>query len=353
MSTIRFGPDGRSLRLMGEPADIRWLAWFLGPWFEQAPVDEGHVLGSRRGRSPDPPPGGRRPLPAFTLERGVISLPGTDVDGQVTLHDDAVGARYEHEPARTEVLAEPGDLRSRLGLARVARELSWASVEADDRVALHAAAFELDGRAFLLGGPRRAGKTTVLLAALVQLGARLVANDCLSLRLGPDGPVVRGVPTVVRVRPGTRQVLPDAAERLVDTTSFVCLPDEPSPQRPPGDDLHLAPADLARRLDRSTCAEAPVAAVLLLDPAASDVGGCRVTPFAAGDAAAALDATRYGRDASDRPPTTFSGPRLAAPSPSSLLGATPVARVGLPPAALGDERALRELLDAVSGAIAP
>jgi hypothetical protein len=295
-------------------------------------------------------------VPAFTLDRGVVSLPGLRSGEGAVVHDHAVGASYATEDTDTVVRAAPGDLRARLGLLRVARELSWAAVEGTDRVALHASAFELDGRAFVVAGPRRSGKTTFLLAALHHLGARLVANDCVSIRPGPGGPVVRGVPTVVRVRPGSCDLLPEVAAQLAGSPSFVCLPGDPRPPRPESPDVHVGPAELARRLDRASVAEAPVAAVLLLDgPDGSDGSDGSDGDAGTGVRRAAtelLDGARFGQDAATRPATVFSGPRTEPPAPRQALAGVPVVRLRATAAALADPVQLRDLV-AVAAAGGP
>jgi hypothetical protein len=338
-ATVRFG-DGPVVALEGEPDDVAWMRGFLGPWFEGPADTVGHRLLVERGGDLAPRPDGWGPVPAFTLDRGVASLPGMVTGQGVTLDDEAVGASYVTDRGRTLVLAAHGDLRARLGLLRVARELSWAAVEGADRVALHAAAFELEGGAFVVAGPRRAGKTTFLLAALHHLGAGLVANDCVSIRPGATGPVARGVPTVVRVRPGTCDLLPDVASRLAGSSSFVCLLGDPRPPRPASPDLHLGPGELARRIDRAAVAEAPVTAVLLLD-GPDEEGMRRVEPDP-------LRGARYGQDAATRPATVFSGPRAEPPAPCEALAGVPVVRVRSTPATLTDPGRLRDLLAAAA-----
>lgn len=339
---VRLG-DGPVVALEGDPDDLRWLTRFLEPWFEVTPDAADHrlvvdrVVDRGRARSD------RVPLPAFTLDRGVVSLPGIVTGEGFVLDDEAVGASYVTDEDHTLVIAAHGDLRARLGLLRLARELSWAYVEGADRVALHAAAFELDGRAFVVAGPRRAGKTTFLLAALHHLGAGLVANDCVSIRPGATGPVVRGVPTVVRVRPGTCDLLPDVASRLAGSASFVCLPGDPRPPRPASADLHIGPGELARRLDRAATTDAPVAAVLLLD----EPGGVGPPSVRPADPRL-LRSARFGQDAASRPATVFSGPRAEPPPPERVLAGVPVVRWRATAAALGDPMQLRDLLAAAA-----
>lgn len=72
-------------------------------------------------------------------------------------------------------------------------------------VSLHAAAVEVDGRAILLTGPGRFGKTT-LAAAFDRAGHRILSEDLCRCRPG-DVPVVFPAPAMLRMRPATLEAL--------------------------------------------------------------------------------------------------------------------------------------------------
>jgi hypothetical protein len=74
-------------------------------------------------------------------------------------------------------------------------------------LSLHAAAFELNGRAVLVGAPGRHGKTTLSLA-LHSAGCRLLTEDIARVRLGPEPTVLPG-PASVRMRSRTTPDVPD------------------------------------------------------------------------------------------------------------------------------------------------
>jgi hypothetical protein len=93
---------------------------------------------------------------------------------------------------------------------RVIREiaLEHARARAGARpLELHAAAFEIGGGAVALIGPKRSGKTTLLLHAVTRLGGRLVANDHV-LVTGDGRLAVTGVPSVIAVRSRTAAAFP-------------------------------------------------------------------------------------------------------------------------------------------------
>jgi hypothetical protein len=87
---------------------------------------------------------------------------------------------------------------------RAVRELAMG--HAGDRgLLLHAAAGAVAHRVVVLAGPTAAGKTTLLLHLLRSGVARYVANNRVRVSLGEDPPRARGMPTIVTIRPRTRQ----------------------------------------------------------------------------------------------------------------------------------------------------
>jgi hypothetical protein len=115
-------------------------------------------------------------------------------------------------------------------------------------VPLHASCVEIDGRALLLAGPGRVGKTT-LAAAFAAAGYRVLAEDLVCLRPGPAPSVIPGA-AMLRVRLDVVDAfhIPGAAELLRDT-----------------DRAHLS---LASR--RGTCEPVPLAGIALLKEADTD-----------------------------------------------------------------------------------
>lgn len=89
---------------------------------------------------------------------------------------------------------------------------------------LHACAVEVDGAALVVAAPGRYGKTT-LAAAMVRRGHRLLAEDLVCVRSGPEPLVVPG-PTVLRLRH-------DSARRLGTDWAQLAAADD--------DRLHLVP----------------------------------------------------------------------------------------------------------------
>ena len=110
---------------------------------------------------------------------------------------------------------------------------------------LHAAAVERDGRAVLLAGPSRAGKTTLAAAAAAR-GWRLLAEDMSCIRLAASPSVLPG-PALLRLRPDVAGELARSHRRSWDLA----------------DDRTHVSVDEDRRGDGDPV---PVAAVVLLHP---------------------------------------------------------------------------------------
>jgi hypothetical protein len=177
---------------------------------------------------------------------------------------------------------------------RAVRELAMG--HAGDRgLLLHAAAGAVAHRVVVLAGPTAAGKTTLLLHLLRSGVARYVAYDRVRVSLGEDPPRARGMPTIVTIRPRTRELFPDLAERLhqrayqfrrgprepvagpcaakaatttvpivfVGVADLLCRSRTPLPLRPWRDGrVGLSPAQLADALDVARVAEGAIAAVV-------------------------------------------------------------------------------------------
>ena len=106
----------------------------------------------------------------FTLDSRLVRLPrwnGGATD-EVVAFDEEFDVYYTVSEARRQVDVLARTLRpwGRVALLRVVRELAMEEAAADGGVFLHAAAFERDGIAYVIAGPKHAGKTTLLVHAL-------------------------------------------------------------------------------------------------------------------------------------------------------------------------------------------
>lgn len=100
-------------------------------------------------------------------------------DGRVVLNSHT--ATYFTIQANAIAVRNRDRERGIVDLCRVIKQLAATHFEARGRHVLHAAAVEFDTRAVLFVGPKGAGKTTLVRAAL-NAGARFVANDRVFLQ---------------------------------------------------------------------------------------------------------------------------------------------------------------------------
>ena len=76
---------------------------------------------------------------------------------------------------------------ARVALMRVVREYAMLYATQAGWLILHAAAVCVGGDAFVIAGPKRAGKTTLLLHALRNEQGAYVSNDRVALGAEPSG----------------------------------------------------------------------------------------------------------------------------------------------------------------------
>jgi len=290
-----------------DPTDLGWLAEFLGPAFAARPrnslpagTDEAqHVLHFER--APAEHARLRRALAsvplqeieAFTLDGSFSCHRGwDDPDGRRWIHDKQHDAFYGVDPeARSIRVVAPADSTlPRLGLMRVVRELATTALLRSARLPVHGAAFIHEDAAILVCGPRRSGKTSLLIHAL-RCGAAFIAND--RLFLDTAGPVVaRAMPTIVVLRDGSLAFFEELKQALEEArfdrsrTIAECAPgiQRSDPHSRSGRRRRgISPAQLCQLLGTSMRPSARVGMLLFprIDP---DADGVVLQPLAAGPA---------------------------------------------------------------------
>jgi hypothetical protein len=162
----------------------------------------------------------------FEMDTRVVRLPvwRSKRPGRVVVRDQSGRVFYGVDPARriVDVLGpasvEAGDvLAVRIGLMRVVREIAMHAAVARSGFFLHAAGFALEGGAVVVAGPKRAGKSTLLLYALSAAPGALLSNDRLLLSPRADRFLVTGMPTITTLRPGTLEFFPTILESLLSS----------------------------------------------------------------------------------------------------------------------------------------
>lgn len=177
----------------------------------------------------------------------------------------------------------PRPRRPRLVLMRAVREFALHHELRSGSLALHASGLVQGGRAMLIAGPRRAGKTTLLSACLGLVpDLQLLANDRVMVNRAGQGWSCRSMASVVSVRPGGHQLLPELHRQLLaHAHGPEAGPGEPKAREfQPGDRIMLSPGQFSRGLGVGMAAESSVASILLprIDPAACGLHWKRMRP---------------------------------------------------------------------------
>jgi hypothetical protein len=298
----------------GDRESARWLREFLTPWFtletarETGPrvrmvasAQRFAELAARQLQT------ATRPVPCFSLDSALVSYPGwSEPDGTTVVADGEYGCYYRVQGAEVEIVARPDDRVARIGLLRVVRELATLdALAAPGMLDLHAAAFVTRGRAVLLVGGKRAGKTTLLAHVLASGQAALLANDRLMVECGSLR--ATGVPTIVPVREDTERRFPALGRGLPRRAVLLHAGELALPEAvawAAGARLVISPTQFARQLGAATAASAPVG-VIVFPEISSDESMWSLQPVARDEGSTRLVAGLYARGSGPRARTVF------------------------------------------------
>jgi hypothetical protein len=351
-AVVRLVEGGTALRC--DPGVADWLREMLepavqfssgGPAAASVVVRADPVLG--------PPPATTRSEPCFAVDTKVEHLPSSGTAPlRLEHYDKTVSYVIEGDQVTIAPSGAGPDLRVAAFLA--VRELVVAQALAAPMLQLHAAGFGSAGRVALLTGPRGAGKTTTLSHLAASSGHSIVTNDRALAFDGVDGWQIRGVPTIVGVRPGTMALLPQvfagAAERTVHLTADEMATWATADRRiKPGRVPSMTLAQMAQRVGVPLAAGGRLASVSVLQIDES-VPTFAVRPLAPSEAEAALYPLRFGRLTEPRPLTVFEAllgrsapPVFDRPLLSRLVAAVPCFEVRVGSGLLESASAGREL----------
>ena len=206
-----------------DQVSLRWLNEFLCPAFQ--PVDNGPADWTIFVED-DPAfynkyitqPSHHPPelLDCFTLDGSFTSHEVLHrQDTTVIVRDQNRGIIYKIDAvqSRISIVGLPNRRIQRMSVARVIRELATVHCLNSGQLHCHGAAFAINGKAIVLAGVKCAGKTSNLIHATNDPAAQFISNDRLFLQTDCDEPVVRGMPTIFKVRPKTLELLPDFGKR--------------------------------------------------------------------------------------------------------------------------------------------
>lgn len=152
---------------------------------------------------------GRHSISCFSLDGHFVSHPlWRDEPEHRVIHDSAAGVFIMFDKAikdsgaqfRVEILAIQDGRRMRLDVMRVVRELATLHTLKLGDMHVHGAAVIKGGQAFVIAGQKRAGKTSMLLNAMSRPDTTYLSNDRLLLETTREGVLVRGMPTIIKVR---------------------------------------------------------------------------------------------------------------------------------------------------------
>jgi hypothetical protein len=204
----------------------------------------------------------------------------------------------ELDKGRIEVLANGDGWKTRRCLMRLVRELATIQALHQGDLFIHGAAIECRGGAVILAGAKRSGKTTMLINALRQGNAHYLSNDRVYVERTGNTLCVRGMPTIVRVRPDSLAHVPGLKPPACDHPYRYYLTDseceqrsamiQPAYQEPPA----MSPSQFSRWLGVQMTAAAPLRAIVFprID---SSISSYALEPIRATDAESLLAANCF------------------------------------------------------------
>jgi hypothetical protein len=157
-------------------------------------------------------------MPSFMYDSRVLELPcRTNRRGGMVLYEKAYRAFYEVSADRRDVaiVIEKDSVSIRTPLMRTVREFAMNAAQAAGDFFLHASCFSVRGRAVVIAGPKKAGKTTLLLFACRPGAVAYVSNDRIRVQTRGAGYRLRGMPVIINIREGSFDFFPDVKRRLL------------------------------------------------------------------------------------------------------------------------------------------
>jgi len=275
-----FAYNGLTIRVYsGNPSHLSWLEEFLSPQFQLLGEGTSECVVSltaddqlfrevfRRGARSD---GGR--VDCFALDSNLVRLPlWQSLGPDQIIFDPQFRVFYIVNPggAETEMLTRANSLAARISLMRVTREFAMNHSHRAGCLIIHGSAFAIGDRGVIIAGPKRAGKTTLLIHALQGGAAAYVSNDRVVVSFDGTAPALRGMPTVVTVRRQTLEMFPGLLDRLLvrsyrSRLSLSELEEGRFQPVQPGEngDFYLSPAQFCDLLQVASVAQAQVGALV-------------------------------------------------------------------------------------------
>lgn len=206
------------------PAHLEWLTEFVCPHFElisRPPADRRVVLTAQRDRydalrEAGPARNGTR-VGCFAFDNKLLELPEwTSLGDDRVIFDDKFDCFYciDTDGAAVTVLQRQDRLQGRIPLMRVVREWAMHRALRSGGLVLHASALAIEDQAIVITGPKKAGKTTLLVRALALAETAYLSNDRVVVSPGDTDLLAVGMPTITTIRGSALAFLPRLADRL-------------------------------------------------------------------------------------------------------------------------------------------
>lgn len=229
MALRNFHYDDLSLRVEAvDTAHLDWLHEFFAPHFgsnEQlgrvACTLELIELPARFAALDALAPSGVS-VDCFGLDTEMLRLPVREgASGERVAYDEYFATFYvahplcSGEPPHFEIVTQPGNESIRTPLMRVVREFAMNHALSRRELFLHASAVAMGDAGVLMTGAKKAGKTSLMTALLASGEVDFVSNDRVAARADEAEVRLRGMPSIVMVRPDMLSRFPDLTERFM------------------------------------------------------------------------------------------------------------------------------------------
>jgi hypothetical protein len=150
-------------------------------------------------------------LVGFLLDGSVIMFSlYRDIEGKSWLLDPQFKAFYRIDQEKIEIIVPNNCNEAKFILARVIRELAIAKALDNGVPVLHGSSVGKQNQGILILGDRGAGKTSFSAYCMNRLGFDFIANDRVAVLNDEVGKFqVHGIPTLIRIRRPTSELLPE------------------------------------------------------------------------------------------------------------------------------------------------
>jgi hypothetical protein len=296
-------------------AAAEWLIEFLHPWFAPTAGAAEIQVSVSSAEDAYAELAVRRPLDAapracFALDQQVVSLPAWSTEEGLAVADLRRSCFLVLAPRQIALFGDPTTRRWRFTLQLVFHEIAAIRARRTD-LDLHAAAIEAGGRAVVIVGPKRAGKTTLSFHLLRSGRCRWIANDRAFVGNADRAAfTIRGMPTAVKIQPPMLHDFPELRRGLrnverpylhaVNEVAGASLDEEIDGSA----EFALSPAQLARQLNVKPLASAPLAAIVF-PQIRPETAGFAVERLATAEVSAGIWANLYGKPSGRHEPTLF------------------------------------------------